>query len=411
MASATTVVEQQPGSPSQLSIAPCILPPPRSWLVEDDGASESANGSTPPNIKKTEEDWDAACVSSSNRTTLSEDIPADGNDHADLPTPEISETPVTFSFDSHGLHQDSSPPTPVAAPLPSPSWEELSKQVLPAAARELLSSAMQRIVYYSHRSAAACRWKRAYTEYYNDHSMLGYYRSDDGSLPTFSTLPWVERQMVAEWRTYLVESTSDSESPNHKHPLSNNAQSSLKEDADADASEELEFQRARTLVPPPRPRPVWSNSEACATCRKTFGPTLLRHHCRACGHSFCHPHSSHTALLPALSYTIPERVCDACMSHLRSQAIAERIAWRLARCRDLQHHTLAPYFALGVDTVEDAARRITHAALTMAKAVPLGAQATVAVETLDVLRKYGLHGIYTTIVLRQEFLAAAGELW
>jgi hypothetical protein len=45
----------------------------------------------------------------------------------------------------------------------------------------------------------------------------------------------------------------------------------------------------------------------------------------------------------------------------------------------------------------------------MAKSIPLGAQATVAVETVDVLRKYGLHGIYG-IMLRQEFLAAADLL-
>jgi hypothetical protein len=59
--------------------------------------------------------------------------------------------------------------------------------------------------------------------------------------------------------------------------------------------------------------------------------------------------------------------------------------------------------------VEEAAIRITKAAIAMAKAIPLGAQATVAVETVDVLRKYGLHGIYG-IMLRQEFLAAADLL-
>jgi hypothetical protein len=47
--------------------------------------------------------------------------------------------------------------------------------------------------------------------------------------------------------------------------------------------------------------------------------------------------------------------------------------------------------------------------IAMAKSIPLGAQATVAVETVDVLRKHGLNGIYT-IMLRQEFLAAADLL-
>ena len=59
--------------------------------------------------------------------------------------------------------------------------------------------------------------------------------------------------------------------------------------------------------------------------------------------------------------------------------------------------------------MEEVAIRVTKAALAMAKSIPLGAQATVAVETVDVLRKYGLHGIYG-IMLRKEFLAAADLL-
>ena len=45
----------------------------------------------------------------------------------------------------------------------------------------------------------------------------------------------------------------------------------------------------------------------------------------------------------------------------------------------------------------------------MAKQIPLGAQATVAVETVDVLRKHGLKGVYG-LVLRKEFMAAADLL-
>lgn len=94
----------------------------------------------------------------------------------------------------------------------------------------------------------------------------------------------------------------------------------------------------------------------------------------------------------------------------------ERIAWRLARCRDYfetmeadRLRAFTPYFEIGIDSVEEKAYRIAQAAITMAKSIPLGAQATVAVETADVLRKYGLSGIYT-IMLRQEFLAAADLL-
>lgn len=59
--------------------------------------------------------------------------------------------------------------------------------------------------------------------------------------------------------------------------------------------------------------------------------------------------------------------------------------------------------------MEDVALRITQAAISMARSIPLGAQAHVAVETVDVLRKYGLKGIYG-LILRKEFLAAADLL-
>lgn len=81
----------------------------------------------------------------------------------------------------------------------------------------------------------------------------------------------------------------------------------------------------------------------------------------------------------------------------------------MARCRDYFDSNLTPYFETGVDTVEDAAIRITNAVIAMARSIPLGAQAHVAVETVEVLRKHGLKGIYG-LILRQEFLAAADLL-
>ena len=175
--------------------------------------------------------------------------------------------------------------------------------------------------------------------------------------------------------------------------------------------EDFDFEHARTIVPKPLPRPTWQKSDACWECMKPFGPTRLRHHCRFCGKSFCQTHSSFSQRLPHLGYhpDVPERVCDACHTILEEQNLAERVAWRLARCRDYDANQLTPYFETGFDSVEDVAIRVTRAAIDLAKKLPLGAQATVAVETVDVLRKYGLHGIYG-IMLRQEFLAAADLL-
>jgi hypothetical protein len=276
----------------------------------------------------------------------------------------------------------------VAKTHPSPSWKEISSQVLPAAARELLSSSLRRIFYTARVGYQKGRWHKKYSDIGSNlggFSSAGLELSQD--LPPFSSLPWVDRQLVKEWRTYNLDEQQEED------------------------GEDLDFDQARTLVPTPYQRPKWQKQEVCHDCHKPFGPTRLRHHCRLCGNSFCQSHSSRSHSLPHLGYDpeVPERVCDSCKRLLRDQNLAERVAWRLARCRDYSAGNLTPYFEVGYDSYEQVVKRITKAAIAMAKSIPLGAQATVAVETVDVLRKYGLTGIYG-IMLRQEFLAAADLL-
>jgi hypothetical protein len=97
-------------------------------------------------------------------------------------------------------------------------------------------------------------------------------------------------------------------------------------------------------VPQPHPRPVWQKADVCHACHKPFGPTLLRHHCRLCGKSYCHMHSSFSHKLPHLGYDpdVPERVCDGCKRRLVEQNLAERVAVRLKLsgicCRYLEVH-------------------------------------------------------------------------
>lgn len=284
---------------------------------------------------------------------------------------------------------------------PSPSWTELSSQVLPAAARELLSSSWRRIYHTARLSYAKGMWQRKYSDLGQNAAGIHLSSHDaanlpfsESQLPPMSSLSWVDRQLVMEWRTYLPTSDGLEEPSEHE-----------------DADEDSDFDRARALVPNPFPRPTWRKTEVCHQCHKPFGPTRLRHHCRMCGYSFCQSHSSSSHSLPHFGYDpeVPERVCDQCKQSLLDQNLAERVAWRLARCRDYSEGNLTPYFEIGLDTASQVALRITKAAIAMAKTIPLGAQATVAVETVDVLRKYGLHGIYG-IMLRQEFLAAADLL-
>jgi hypothetical protein len=301
---------------------------------------------------------------------------------------------------SSGLRASSLPMPPgvelvVGNTRPSPSWKEISSQVLPAAAKELLSSSFRRLYYTAKISYARGRWHRKYSDMGQNAGGFSIASSSTlelpphlSELPPFSSLSWIDRQLVREWRTYLPETPEDSME-----------------------NEDFEFEQARTLVPSPIPRPVWKNADVCFSCHKPFGPVRLRHHCRSCGRSFCQDHSLSNHRLPHLGYDhdVPERVCDSCKRALEEQNLAERVAWRLARCRDYDQDRLTPYFETGVDSVEEVAKRVAQAAIAMAKQIPLGAQATVAVETVNVLRKYGLHGIYG-IMLRQEFLAAADLL-
>lgn len=66
------------------------------------------------------------------------------------------------------------------------------------------------------------------------------------------------------------------------------------------------------------PRPCWVNDtdvSHCTECNTCFGPLRRRHHCRHCGHIFCHECSSKSVPLPQLGYgTKPVRVCKGCFN-------------------------------------------------------------------------------------------------
>ena len=338
----------------------CLLPPPSSWFRKTEELPEIDGSQRPHMNQKT-----ATTVLMRKRE--------------ETDSPAITTTPP----------EPANAAALMASPRRAASWSEIPTQVLPAAANELLQNSLHHIIYTARLSYSKGRWTRKYSEIHN--KVGGYHReqlqnSGKVPLPTFSTLNWVDRQLVQEWRTISISPSGMTE-----------------EDQDED------FDNARTLVPPPLEPPIWQKADICFACRQPFGPTLLRHHCRLCGRSFCQPHSSESHLLPQLGYEVPERVCDSCKEHLQEQALAERVAWRLARCRDLGSGDLTPYFDTGVDTVEDAALRITQAAIALTRKIPLGAQAHVAVETIEVLRKHGLNGIYG-LILRKEFLAAADLL-
>jgi hypothetical protein len=392
-----------------------FVPPPSSWFesLSDNLGTEDLEAS---------DLFPQMAAAATTTTTLSS--PTTGNDD----TPKFAEQLQSPPFESdlhlpqsHPAHH-SSQSSPAKQRIvighthPSPSWKEISSQVLPAAAKELLSSSLRRIYYTARISYSNTRWHRKYSDIGNNaggfslsSQTLEQLPSNLMELPPFSSLPWLDRQLVKEWRTYLPD--DDDEEYDNNKGNNNIIGSGGSPEKSEENDEDLDFERARTLVPNPLPRPKWQKHDVCRGCHKPFGPMRLRHHCRVCGNSFCQNHSSSTHSLPHLGYDpdVAERVCDSCKTTLMEQNLAERVAWRLARCRDYTEGALTPYFETGLDSAGQVAIRITKAALAMARSIPLGAQATVAVETLEVLRKHGLTGIYG-IMLREEFMAAADLL-
>lgn len=371
-----------------------FVPPPTSWFENESNSSSpwNVNSSDPPcNEAQLLSSFDGESQAQSSHDDARFESSSEAHS-AELPP--FAARPLHENFMmQHSTSNNFASDQVVGSTHPSPSWKEISSHVLPSAARELLSSSWRRIFYTARLSYSKGRWHRKYSDmgsnargiYLNGESTFPF---SEVQLPPFSSLKWEDRQLVREWRTYLP---SDEDT--------------------YDPDEDSDFDRARALVPKPFPRPKWKKSDVCFRCHKPFGPTRMRHHCRLCGNSVCHPHSSYSHELPHLGYDpdVPERVCDGCKAILEEQNLAERVAWRLARCRDYNDRNLTPYFEMGLDSASEMALRITKAAISMAKSIPLGAQATVAVETVDVLHKYGFHGIYG-IMFRQEFLAAADLL-
>jgi hypothetical protein len=181
----------------------------------------------------------------------------------------------------------------------------------------------------------------------------------DGREVRFTNLPWVERQLVHEWRTYEWTTCEDSgdgicvdlhddPSPDDAHASTScnilahkqqhevtmialddaeDVKSEDDDDEEFDQADVGEYERARTLAPRPLPRPQWEHASSCYICQRTFGPTLHRHHCRRCGHSYCNAHSIYFHQLPHLGYDrdVRERVCRGCKVVLDSRDMEERV--------------------------------------------------------------------------------------
>ena len=451
-----------------------VIPSPATWyeFKSDEDQPDDCSNQNTASENSQEDDVTAGSDSSEDDDQISFNSQDTESDQADLfAVNKTFENHQGSTIAKHSVAIDTSKSKVVVrkTPLPQRTKSTYSKQkvkaslkrvtteVLPNAAQELITSTARRAYHYTRLTYNTSTWFQHHRYHSEINNKIGGYRrsyleangirdpdtdeilwrgnttgmkttsnkkgeqlgwEDEWdkarlALPPFSSLPWIDRQLVAEWRTcdYLSTRAIQQQRELRGGDLKSTNPNPSKESLD-DWSHDVDFEQARTLVPKPLPRPPWENAMSCYACRKPFGSSRLRHHCRLCGRSYCHVHSRWGHKLPHLGYSpeIPERVCAPCKQVLYGQNLAECIAWRMARCRDcLSGSDLVPYFDTGVDSIEDAAYRLTRAALHMARSIPLGAQAAVAVETLDVLRKHGLKGVYG-LILRKEFMAAADLL-
>ncbi|XP_066400391.1 vacuolar protein sorting-associated protein 27-like isoform X2 [Miscanthus floridulus] len=72
--------------------------------------------------------------------------------------------------------------------------------------------------------------------------------------------------------------------------------------------------------------PPFQESAHCDVCRCTFSAFRRRHHCRSCGRTLCHEHSSYHMALPQYGIYTDVRVCYDCFNESSSQGRAGNAA-------------------------------------------------------------------------------------
>ena len=171
----------------------------------------------------------------------------------------------------------------------------------------------------------------------------------------------------------------------------------------AKGDEEAQYILAARFCPPP-----FQKRDRCKQCRKAFGVTRYRHHCRHCGESFCQEHSSSRHPIPKVGYMTPARVCAACKGKLEEEDLKDRIVWRMVRIEAFLQGKLIPYFAPGDTTQLDRAlRTVGEWVSAAARKAPVSVRSTTALagEALELFGRYGYKGV-AGVLLRQEFVEA-----
>ncbi|KAE8681004.1 RING-H2 finger protein ATL3-like [Hibiscus syriacus] len=73
-----------------------------------------------------------------------------------------------------------------------------------------------------------------------------------------------------------------------------------------------------SLEPPP-----FQEAPRCEVCKCSFNTFRRRHHCRSCGRTLCHEHSSNQMALPQFGFLSSVRVCADCFNKSSGSAKAD----------------------------------------------------------------------------------------
>ena len=167
-------------------------------------------------------------------------------------------------------------------------------------------------------------------------------------------------------------------------------------------------QLSQLFMPPP-----FMNAMFCMypQCNRVFSVTCFRHHCRHCGFSFCSKHADNYHRIQKFGFTMGTvRVCDACYQRIETEEYRDRFVWRMLRLKAFYQGELIPYFEKRVDRAVDKVYRVAAGTLHVIKTtVCLNYPARIIIETIDVLRRYGLSGL-AGVLMRQDFVEAVETL-
>lgn len=183
------------------------------------------------------------------------------------------------------------------------------------------------------------------------------------------------------------------------------------EETEEEDEDDLQYALARFLTPP-----GFAEDNKCHKCTQPFTVTLFRHHCRHCGHSFCHEHSLSRRQIHRFGLVHPVRVCDACALVLDELSRVDQLVWRDSRVRAWLQQRLIPYTFTAIygdqdiDRGVDKAYRVADYSLSVARnTLILNFPTKVALETIEVLKRYGLTG-FAGLLLTREFMEAIETL-